>query len=348
VSDFRTVAGFEDVWRPPVGRRRTPEAVLRGKGGPADVRARLARIVRRAPEVMVKVTGRTGDPAHLKAHLDYISRNGELALEGRDGWPVLGRGEVHELAADWSALALGDSRRRANTPFSLSIVLSMPATTDAYAVRDAARAFAAEVFAERFDYVFALHTDAPHPHVHLTVLRRGFAGERLNPKKADLDGWRQTFAAALRERGVEAEATPRRARGVTRKAERTVLRKLRERAEAGRAPVGRIQRAVYQAAARAAFAGQHGETAWEARLLSRQRRIRALYLAQAKLLQASKSADDRELGRAVEAFVREMPPPDTQTLALARRLRAINRTLSREVVAGRTDRPASQPPERGR
>jgi type IV secretory pathway VirD2 relaxase len=279
---------------------------------------------------MVKVTGRTRDPAHLKAHLEYVSRNGELALEGADGCPIVGRAELRELAEDWSALAMADSRRRANTPISLSLVLSMPANTDPYAVRDAARAFAAEVFGRRFDYVFALHTDDPHPHVHLTVLHHGVSGERLNPKKADLEAWRQTFAAALRERGVEAEATPRRARGVTRKAERTVLRKLRERAEAGRTPVGRIQRAAYQAAARAAFGGETELTPWERELLARQRSVRALYLAQARFLQVSVNAADRELGREVEAFVRDMPAPDTQRLALARALLEANERLRRE------------------
>ena len=52
MSDFRTVRGFEDVWRPPVrtGVRR-PEGVLQPPA-PADIRARLSRIVRRVPEVM--------------------------------------------------------------------------------------------------------------------------------------------------------------------------------------------------------------------------------------------------------------------------------------------------------
>lgn len=60
------------------------------------------------------------------------------------------------LADDWSAIALTDSRRRVSTPFSLSVVPSMPVNTDAATVRDAARAFAREVFADRFDYAFAL------------------------------------------------------------------------------------------------------------------------------------------------------------------------------------------------
>jgi type IV secretory pathway VirD2 relaxase len=327
VSDFRTVRGFEEVWRPPVPSRRTPETVLHAGVGASELRARLARVVRRAPEVMVKVTGRTRDPAHLKAHLDYISRNGDLMLEGPEGWPVAGRAELRELAEDWSAMAQADSRRRANTPFSLSLVLSMPAGTDSYAVRDAGRAFARAAFGDRFDYVFALHTDEPHPHVHVTVRCFGYSGERLNPKKADLEAWRQGFAAALRERGVEAEATPRRARGLTRKPERTPIRRIRERAEAGRGPVGHVQRAAYQDAARLAFSGAGGASPWEARLLQRQRRIRALYLGQARLLQTSADEADRRLGRDVEAFVREMPAPDTQRLALARQLRAANERL---------------------
>lgn len=331
MSDFQAVHGFEDAWRPPVlPRRRTPLAILtpRGSGAGDDARARLARIASRAPEVMVKVTGRTRDPGHLRAHLDYISRNGELEVEDRDGALITGRPAVRELADDWSAIALADSRRRATTPFSLSVVLSMPANTDPVTVRDAARAFAREVFADRFDYVFALHTDAQHPHVHLAIRALGDQGERLNPKKADLETWRQVFAQALRDRGVEAEATPRRARGVTRKAERTPLRKIRERHEAGQGQPAKVRREAYRDAATAAFRGETARTPWETQMLERQAHVRRLYLTQAQLLQRSAEPTNRALGSKVEAFVRSMPQPDSQRLALARELRAANSALS--------------------
>lgn len=333
MSDFRAVRGFEDAWRPPVApNRRMARAMLtpRGPGAGEANRARLARVANRAPEVMVKVTGRTRDPGHLRAHLDYISRNGELEMEDRDGALIAGRAAVRELADDWSAVALADSRRRTSTPFSLSVVLSMPAATDAVTVRDAARAFAREVFADRFDYVFALHTDAQHPHVHLAVRALGDGGERLNPKKADLEAWRQVFAQALRDRGVEAEATPRRARGVTRKAERTPLRKIRERHEAGHGEPARVRRAAYRDAAKAAFRGQAGRTPWEAKTTERQIHVRGLYIAQARVLQQSTNPADRTLGAKVEAFVRTMPQPDSQRLALARELRAANNAIGRE------------------
>jgi type IV secretory pathway VirD2 relaxase len=203
-------------------------------------------------------------------------------------------------------------------------------------VRGAARSFAADMFAGRHDYVFTLHTDTPRPHVHLSICSRGHAGERLNPKKADLELWRQTFAQALRDRGVEAEATPRRARGVTRKAERTPLRKIRDRHEAGGGPMGQVRRSAYREAAGPAFQGRTERTPWEQRIVARQQAVRSLYLAQAQLLSRSSDPADRSLAAKVEAFVHGMPNPDTQRLALARELRAVNQDLKdRTAPAGR-------------
>lgn len=336
MSDFRAVAGFEDVWRPPVRpRARRPEEVLSPVGCAAAGRERLQRIVGRAPEVMVKVTGRTRDPAHLAAHLSYITRNGQLAVEDRDGCMIEGREEVADLACDWSAAMMTDSRRRTNSPFSVSLILSMPAGIDPLLVRDAARVFAAEAFADRHDYVLALHTDTAHPHVHLTVKALADAGGRLKPRKADLEAWRQAFARALRDHGVEAEATPRHARGVTRRAERGPIRRLRERYEHGVGGLGRVAEDKIRQAASIAFGPRPAPAAWEERIAARQARVRRLYLAQARLLQASPDATDRMLGSQVEAFARSLPPPDTERLALARELRAANekaKSLARQAA----------------
>lgn len=339
MSDFQTVQGFEDIWRPPVRLRQVrPEAVLRSPAARSEVRARLMRVVQRTPEVMVKVTGRTRDPGHLAAHLSYITRNGERVAEGRDGWAIDGRRDVLDLAADWSAASAMDRRRRSNSPESLSIILSMPEGTDAIALTGAARAFAAETFAERFDYVFVLHTDVGHPHVHLTVRALGEDGSRLNPKKADLETWRQDFARALRERGIAAEATPRRARGITRKPERTAVRKLRERAELGQVAVPRVRRGAYQEAAKAAFGSAVDAEPWEVATMRRRATVRAVYLAQARLLSTSPDAADQALGAQVEAFVRSWPAADTQRLALARELRAANERAAEGRLPGPPDR----------
>lgn len=340
MTDLETVRGFEDVWRPPVRQRIVrPRAVIKSPHAPPrGARARLERLAARVPEVMVKITGRTRDAAHARAHLDYISRNGELELEAADGALIVGRRDIADVAEEWGSAALVGRSKRRDTPVSHSVILSMPAGTSEIAVRDAARSFAADMFAGRHDYVFTLHTDTPRPHVHLSICSRGHAGERLNPKKADLELWRQTFALALRDRGVEAEATPRRARGVTRKAERTPLRKIRDRHEAGAGPMAQVRKGAYREAAAAAFQGRSELTPWEARIVARQQAVRALYLAQARLLATSDKLADRALGNKVEAFVRDMPKPDTQRLALARELRAANEAARRAERGGAPER----------
>jgi sugar phosphate isomerase/epimerase len=96
------------------------------------------------------------------------------------------------------------------------LVLSMPTRTDPLSVQRAARDFASREFAG-FQYAMVLHTfetdpdphPSPHPHVHLTVKAAGLDGVRLNPRKVDLQRWREGFAEALREHGIEATTTSR-------------------------------------------------------------------------------------------------------------------------------------------
>lgn len=307
MSDFRRPLGFEEALRPPIDvrRARTTRPVLRPPGRPGDAAAyaQLARIIRRAPEVMVKITGKTRDAGHLRRHLDYISRNGKLTLEGPDGERHEGRAAVKTLAGAWSAeLALEPGRRR-DSPVSRSIILSMPAGTEAMRLHDAARAFARDVFGGRFPYVFALHDEDRHPHVHLTVRVLGAQGARLNPRKADLADWRQRFAQALRDRGVEAEASPRRARGVIRKAERTPVRKQLERFAAGAGPAPH----VLVKACRDAVERRGEAPPWDAVIHDRQRRIRRALVAEAVALLRSERAEDRVLGAALKAHVEDRP-----------------------------------------
>ena len=58
-----------------------------------------------------------------------------------------------------------------------------------------------------------LHDHQANPHVHISARAESKHGKRLNPRKADLHRWRETFAEKLRERGVEAEATRQPTRG---------------------------------------------------------------------------------------------------------------------------------------
>jgi hypothetical protein len=323
VSDLTAVRGFEDLWRPTATPRRRERPFVPTGGGGGDVKARLARVVRRTPEVMVKITGKTKDGGHLQAHLSYISRKGSLTLEGGEGERYQGLKEIGEVGGDWTN---EDVRRREDSSLSVSVMLSMPAGTDPLKLQGAVRQFGKEVFGGSFDYVFALHTDVDHPHVHMSVRSLGEGGKRLNPRKGDLDSWRQTFARALRDRGVEAEATPRRARGIVRKPEKMPIRKLRERSYEKRRGGGsgrpsdapRVLDAAHQEAEAIAGGKISVERPWEPQITERQRSIRATYLEAAKVLARSDSAADRKLAEEVVAFVGSMPTPATRRNDLVR------------------------------
>ena len=176
------------------------------------IRARIeATVVRRAPQVMVKVTGGGRGLNAIAAHFKYISKNGRLDIEDDRGEVLRGKDDLHGLADDW---------RLGGTPIddigfrreAFNIMLSMPRGVDPLYVLKAAREFAqAELGAHK--YVMVLHEHQANPHVHLSVRAESRQGRRLNPRKADLSRWRQTFAEKLREWGVEAETSARVVRG---------------------------------------------------------------------------------------------------------------------------------------
>lgn len=181
----------------------------------AGVRSKLDSIAKRSPEVMVKISGGGKGMQQIRNHLDYISRNGQLEAEDQDGNTVNGKEELHTLEESWK---YGGFKvpEESNKKEAFNIVLSMPEGTDPVAVKRAARDFAAREFPEH-QYVMVQHTfdtdpdpkPSKHPHVHLCVKARSLDGIRLNPRKADLQRWREGFAEALREHGVEAAATKR-------------------------------------------------------------------------------------------------------------------------------------------
>ena len=94
-------------------------------------------------------------------------------------------------------------------------MLSMPRGTDPLTVQRAAREFAQIELADH-KYVMVLHDHQANPHVHISVRAESKHGKRLNPRKADLHRWRETFAEKLRGHGIDAEATRQATRGVAR------------------------------------------------------------------------------------------------------------------------------------
>jgi type IV secretory pathway VirD2 relaxase len=191
----------------------------------------------------------------------------------------------------------------------------MPAGTDAAAVKDAARAFAIETFGHNHDYVFVQHLEDKHPHVHLTVRSLGHDGKRLNPRKADLQVWRERFAGELRLRGIAAEATPRRTRGKVRKADRGTMLALRKRAI-----TPYVDRRAREEVLWEAQNGTSGERLWERQIQARQEEIRRSYLNCAAELERTGQAPDQALAREIREFVRDMPSIETRCQLLKKEL----------------------------
>ncbi len=183
-----------------------------------EIRARIeATVVRRAPQVMVKVTGGGRGMRAITAHFRYISKNGRLDIEDDLGEVRHGKDALHDLVDDWryGGSLIPDDAQPGHRREAFNIMLSMPRGTDPLAVQRAARAFARAELADH-KYVMILHDHQANPHVHLSVRAESRHGRRLNPRKADLARWRETFAEKLRELGIDAEASRRSARGSTR------------------------------------------------------------------------------------------------------------------------------------
>lgn len=75
---------------------------------------------------------------------------------------------------------------------------------------------AARKFALQYRYAMVLHTDQPHPHVHMVVKAENDEGQRLRIDKEKLRQWRDDFARMMREQSIAANATSRSIRGKVR------------------------------------------------------------------------------------------------------------------------------------
>jgi len=284
----------------PTSTPRVPLYASYGFATGPTARAKLARIVRKAPEVVVKVTGRQRGGVHVKAHLEYIGRKGDVEIETRDGEVLTTKEDVAERAAEWSDTLQWRSRP---TVSSVSLIFSMPEGTDPDKVLGAVRALAHAELSDNHDYVMALHTDTPRPHVHLTVQAEGLDRTRFNPRPVQLNRFRERFARELRARGVAAEATPRRARGQGIAGSSMALVKLRARlrTEGSRQITQSDRRTNEQAIAVAK--GQDQLPPFIAAGTVRWQEIRRAYEQAAAALDATGQADDRELASDVRGFL---------------------------------------------
>lgn len=191
---------------------------------PAQIQ-QIARTVQRTPEVMVKVLPRGSNSlASVQKHLGYIGRHGEVPLETDEGETLPSGQTAKDLLADWDLDLEGyrgksdllATRSKTSPKLVHKVMFSMPPGTPADKVLTAVRTFCREEFALKHRYALALHTDEPHPHVHVVIKAMSEQGERLHIRKTTLRHWRSEFARHLRDIGVPANATERFVRGETR------------------------------------------------------------------------------------------------------------------------------------
>ena len=256
----------------------------------AAIRARVeATAVRRAPQVMVKVTGGGRGMKAIAAHFRYISKNGRLDIEDEQDLSTRGKDGLLELADDWrfGGTLIDDVADRRE---AFNIMLSMPRGTDPLIVQRAAREFAQTELADH-KYVMVLHDHQANPHVHISVRAESKHGKRLNPRKADLQRWRETFAEKLRGWGIDAEATRQASRGAMRNYD--PLWRVNARQE-GRLLKARPSR---KSSAAATASRSQAAEAWG--------RI-------AGALAASADRRDRSLADAIVRFVRDVSPEKTR------------------------------------
>ena len=154
----------------------------------------------------------------------------------------------------------------------------------------------------------AAHEDEKHPHVHLTVKAVNQDGVRLNPRKADLQYWREIFAEKLREQGIEANATPRKVRGVVKKAEKQVVRIIdREHTRGERKAPSRGNLAQRESAEQEAQRGAAHINPAQANILKQRKQVQHDFGTVARALAAG-DQEDKRLAVEIVRFVEQMPP----------------------------------------
>lgn len=282
----------------------------------------LGRTAKGAPQVVVKITSRIHGAASTVGAFTYAGRIGmsdqePIGIETSEGKELMSAHDMMLLAREWQQWETADEARR-NGATAIAMVFSMPPGTDPEKVREAVRDFAETDLSNR-RWVMALHTDEAHPHVHLIIAGRDNDGRRFNPNREFLQQCRERFAENLRDRGVEADATIRMARGYPPKQDPTPVLKMRERGAEPDADKGRL----------AMIAPQSPAT--EQRLEERERArsktvenhasVREVYARAAAELEAHGGAAEADRAKAIRSFVDAMPVPATARAEIIERLR---------------------------
>lgn len=142
-----------------------------------------------------------------------------------------------------------------------------------------------------------------------------FAGQRLNPKRDDLQAWRAAFAAACRNHGIAAEATPRRVRGAVRKSKKQAV------LHADKTKRSSVQKAKVREALMAVTRSNLAPNNHDQAAVDMQQRTRQDWKQLADDLARATTEAGQALARQIHHFLARMPAPETERMQIQKQLR---------------------------
>ncbi|OJY36643.1 MAG: hypothetical protein BGP11_17030 [Rhodobacterales bacterium 65-51] len=168
--------------------------------------------------------GGTANAKELAAQMDYLfSKSASIFGSGvvldADA-KGLTRDEQNEIVGDW----VEDWRRAPKNGHTSHLLLSFPSHVRPEKAKLIAEAWAFEMFQsgdhqdDVWSYVAALHTDRPHPHVHIVVNNRGTMNDSwffmAKEHAFNLDMMKERMVVIAAEEGVFLDTTSRAERGL--------------------------------------------------------------------------------------------------------------------------------------
>ena len=210
---------------------------------------------KRVSPVIFKISSYAHSGGAVWDRLNYVARDGELAVEGPNRERIEDLVEIEQIAGAWSDGAEAHQRR----VLAMSAIVSFPAGVDQEQATEAARQFFQAAFADNHDYIFAPHTDTGNFHVHVVVQAAGHDGKQLRITRQALQGLKELLAEKAGEQGIELDPTPRKARGM--EATRGPSREVEGIHRRGAAPSQARRAALKSQVARAALAEEQAAQA---------------------------------------------------------------------------------------
>lgn len=207
--------------------KRVWQDFIRRKNSTKGYKLRLKQAIAKNPaieykkripnsEVVIKITGASRSFEHLKAHLRYISRGGELEISTSDEtMSFKGKESLKDLSKSFNRNShniptqseIDDNckmpqREALHIVFSLKGCMNAPASK----IKQAAEKTIKELYPDNY-FVIATHKDTDNPHCHLVLKTMDKSHKRLDLNKQDLAVMRERFASNLRELSIKATAT---------------------------------------------------------------------------------------------------------------------------------------------